>query len=116
MMFTNFSEYQVFIKPGRTDMRKAIVSLNEIIAYEMNLDIYSKSLFLFCSKNKKTIKIVYWDKNGFCIWQKKLEKEKFFWPKMKSEIDKISIQQLQWLLLGIDFNSGHKEINLSKIK
>jgi transposase len=61
MMFSDFSGYQVFIKPGRSDMRKAIVSLNEIIAYEMKLDIYSKSLFLFCSKNRKTIKIVYWE-------------------------------------------------------
>ena len=116
MMFINPISYQIFIKPGKTDMRKAIVSLNEIISYEMKRDIYSKSLFIFCSKNRKTIKIVYWDRNGFCMWQKKLEKEKFIWPKIQSEIDQINEEQLSWLLSGLDFTRGHKEINLSMIK
>jgi transposase len=67
MMFPDLKEYKIYIQPGKTDMRKAIKSLNEIIAYEMELDIYSKSIFIFCSKNRKTIKVVYWDKNGFCL-------------------------------------------------
>jgi transposase len=115
MIFPELQEYEIYIKPGKTDMRKAIVSLNEIIAYEMKKDIYSKSLFMFCSKNRKTIKIVYWDRNGFCMWQKKLEKEKFIWPKVKSEIDQISEEQLNWLLSGLDYNKAHKEIILSMI-
>jgi transposase len=56
------------------------------------------------------------DKNGFCMWQKKMEKEKFIWPKVKSEINKLSIEQLQWLLSGLDYTSGHKELKLSQIE
>jgi transposase len=116
MMFPDLKEYKIYIQPGKTDMRKAIKSLNEIIAYEMELDIYSKSIFIFCSKNRKTIKVVYWDKNGFCLWQKKLEKEKFYWPKIKAEVEKLSYDELQWLLSGFNYSIAHKEIKLSLIK
>ncbi|WP_083963614.1 IS66 family insertion sequence element accessory protein TnpB [Spirochaeta cellobiosiphila] len=43
----------------------------------MEKDPLSQSLFLFCGRNRKLIKVLYWDRNGFCLWQKRLERDKF---------------------------------------
>ena len=41
---------------------------------EMELDPFSGSLYVFCNQNRKLLKALYWDRNGFCLWQKRLER------------------------------------------
>ncbi len=69
-MFIDFSKYKYYLKPGTTDLRRAINGLSLMIQNDMSLNIFSKSLFLFCKKQRKLLKIVYWYETGFCIWQK----------------------------------------------
>lgn len=109
-MIIDFSKISFFVKPGFTDMRKQINGLSIIVDNEMNQNSGSGSLFLFCSKNKKTLKCIYWDKNGFCLWIKKLEQDKFPWPMTSKEAEEITFDQLKMLLDGIDFWKAHKEI------
>ena len=63
------------------------------------------------------IKILYWDRNGFCLWQKRLEKERFPWPETTAEVKEIQIRQLRWLLDGLDLSrtKGHRGLNYSII-
>jgi transposase len=42
---------------------------------ELNRDAYIADLFVFCNKSKDKLKILYWDKTGFALWQKRLEKK-----------------------------------------
>ena len=114
-MIINLKEYQFYLKPGITDMRKAIGGLTLLIQNEMKLSPFSKCMFLFCNRTGKNMKIVYWDKNGFCLWQKKLEKQKFPWPSTEQEAHEISFEQLKMLLSGIDFFKAHKELTYSKV-
>ena len=58
-------------------MIKAVNGLSIIVTDDMELDPFAESLFIFCNRNKKLIKALYWDRNGFCLWQKRLEKDKF---------------------------------------
>ena len=81
-MFLDLSKISIFVRPGSTDMRSQINGLSVLAEYEMKLDPGSGNLFMFCSKNRKNLKCIYWDKNGFCMFQKKLEKDKFPWPKV----------------------------------
>ena len=69
-MRINLNNVRIFIKPGRTDMRKQINGLSSIVENEFKQDPISGSLFLFCGRDRKNLKIIYWDKNGFCLWQK----------------------------------------------
>ena len=72
-MFPDFSQIRIFLRPGNTDMRKAINSLTVLVSEDMQGDPLSGSLYLFCNKQRKNMKVLYWDRNGFCLWQKKLE-------------------------------------------
>lgn len=50
-----FGEYDYYIKPGCTDLRKGALKLSLIVQDEMELNPFTKSIFMFCSKNRKTI-------------------------------------------------------------
>lgn len=58
------------------DMSKAINGLSVIASNEMEKDSLLGSLFLFCSRHREILKCLYLDKNGFCLWQKALERDK----------------------------------------
>ena len=74
-MFLQSSDLKVYLALGYTDMRKAINGLS-IIVEDLNLDPFSGHLFVFCNRRRKILKILYWDTNGFCLWQKRLEKDR----------------------------------------
>ena len=109
-MIIDLSKFSIYIKPGRTDMRKQANGLSIIADEEMELNLQAKNLFLFCSRDRKLIKCLYWDRNGFCLWQKRLEKNKYPWPDTEEAVKKITYEQLKMLLSGIDFFKAHKAI------
>jgi len=108
-------DYQFYLKPGITDLRKAINGLSLIVQNQMRLSPFSKCLFLFCNRTQKNLKILYWDRNGFCLWQKKLEKQNFPWPATTEQAREISYDQLRMLLAGIDFFKAHEELHYSRV-
>ena len=115
LMFSeNLHAYRIFVRPGATDMRKSIVTLGILVKEEMDMDPFSDSLFLFCAKNRKQIKILYWDKTGFCLWQKKLAKDKFPWPMSTDQALQLKKRQLSWLLSGVDFFKEHQKVNFNR--
>lgn len=114
-MIPNFSLIDIYVRPGRTDMRKQINGLSIITQDEMALNPGSGSLFLFCSRDRKMIKCIYWDRNGFCLWQKKLEKGTFPWPNTEEQARQISSEELNMLLSGIDFWHAHQNLYFEEI-
>ena len=94
----------ILIYNGRVDFRKSIDGLSTLVQDELVENPFSKTLFLFFSRNRKKIKILYWDKNGFCLWMKRLEKDKFKLPKhINAKSIVITQEQLEWLLGGYNF-------------
>jgi transposase len=93
-------------------MRKSIYTLGYLVSSEMNLDILGDSIFIFSNKRRDTLKILYWDGNGFCLWVKKLEKDRFPFPSDQIELNELSREKFIWLLRGIDFRREHKEFKL----
>ena len=114
-MLTLQSTTKVFLALGATDMRKAINGLSVIVSEQMELDIFSEHLFVFCNRNRTILKILYWDKNGFCLWQKRLEKDRFKWPETQKEVMDITSQELTWLIAGLNIHQAHKPLKYSMI-
>ena len=102
---------QVYIALGATDMRKSINGLSIIVEEELDLDLFTGNLFAFCNRSRDIVKILYWDQNGFCVWKKRLEKDKFRWPESEREVIKISRSALNWLLHGLDLSQAHRRLS-----
>jgi transposase len=111
------SHTRVFLAPGSTDMRKAIDGLSIMVEGSMDLDPFSGHLFVFCNRSQTIIKILYWERNGFCLWQKRLEKHRFKWPENEREVMEIGTRELSFLLEGLDFKtlSPHERLHYSTL-
>ena len=114
-MISDLSKVRIFVRPGFTDLRKAINGLSVMIAQEMDQDPLSGSLFLFCNKERRLLKILYWDLNGFCLWQKRLERHRFPWPQRVDEVLEIDYQKIVMLLQGVDFWNVHTKVEYKSV-
>jgi transposase len=109
-MTVDLSKAKIFLRPGYTDLRKAVNGLSICVEQEMRGEPFSGNIYLFCNKERKLIKAVWWDKTGFWLSQKRLEKEKYPWPETKEAVRELSGEELMMLLTGIDFFKAHKEL------
>jgi transposase len=115
MMFSP-SEVRVYVAVGSVDMRKNIDGLSMLVAREFNLDPFGGQLFVFGNRRRNMMKVLYWDRNGFCLWQKRLERDRFRWPESGTEILELEPRQLQWLLDGLDPRQvGHRRLHYQQI-
>jgi len=114
-MILDLKKTKIFIRPGSTDLRKAVNGLSAIIQEDIKQDPFSGSVFLFCNRERKLMKAVYWDKTGFWLSQKRLEKNRFPWPSDESEARELTKEELRMLLAGIDFFKAHKELFYKKV-
>ena len=114
-MLTLSSGIRVYLAIGNTDMRKAINGLSILVESRFSLDPFSGHLFVFTNRRKNILKILYWDRNGFCLWQKRLEKHRFRWPESFDTVVEIEGRELSWLLEGLDPRSvrGHDRLQFS---
>jgi len=100
----------VYLAIGNTDMRKSINGLSILVEQTLDQNPFSGDLFVFCNRQRRIIKILYWDRNGFCLWQKRLEKDRFQWPQSVEDVISIDQRQLQWLLSGLNIADAHRQL------
>jgi transposase len=105
----------IFVRPGVTDMRKQANGLSLVVEEYMDENPGSGSLYLFCNREKKLLKCLWWDRNGFWLFQKRLEKGRFPWPNTDEEARRISSDQLLMLLSGIDFWNAHQALEYQQM-
>ncbi len=103
-----------FIRPGVTDMRKSIGTLASLVENEIGVSPFSEDYFLFSNRQKNIVKILYWHLNGFALWTKRLEKDRFPWPNTETDLQEMSEQQILWLLSGIDTRKEHKRLEYTR--
>ena len=101
------------------DFRKAINGLSILVAEEMDLDPFSAHVFGFCNRRRDQVKLLVWERNGFVLWQKRLEKDRFPWPRSEeTKILAVTGRELNWLLDGIDVFrlKPHGELSFSAVR
>ena len=98
---------KIFLSNKPTDMRKSIDGLSGMVLETLKQKPDSENLYIFFNKAKDKLKILYWDRNGFILHYKKLEKGKFKIIRLDADIIEITEKQLAWLLAGLDFNLMH---------
>lgn len=91
----------VYIACGYTDMRKSIDGLAAMVQQQFQTDPFQPALFLFCGRRCDRIKALLWEGDGFLLMYKRLENERFQWPRNESELRPITWQQFRWLMEGL---------------
>jgi transposase len=106
---------RIFLKPGNTDLRKGAKGLTVMVQETLKLDPFSDAVYLFCNRERRLLKAVWWDRTGFWLIQKRLDKEKWPWPENGKEAREIQAEELKMLLRGIDFFSAHKTLSYKRV-
>jgi transposase len=92
------------------DMRKSFDSLQALVREHLELDAFAGHLFVFSSRRKDRVKIMYWDRDGLAIWSKRLEEGTYAVPfgDAGERRREITAQELGALLSGIDLSTANR--------
>ena len=98
------AEAPIYLHRDPVDFRKSINGLSVIMEEAMGLSPFDAGLFVFCNRRRDKLKVLYWDTTGFALWYKRLEKDKFKWPrKINASTVSLTHEQWDWLLRGLNF-------------
>ena len=109
-MTIDLSKARIFIRPGYTDLRKGINGLAVLVEEQMGGEPFSGNVYIFCNRERKLLKALWWERNGFWLSQKRLGQDWFPWPESEEEARELSAEELSMLLKGIDFFKAHKSL------
>jgi transposase len=109
-MFTLPSSVQVFVCLQPTDLRKSFDSLAAIVSGAVGKNPLSGHLFVFLNRNRDRVKILFWDRSGYCLYYKRLEAGTFRIP---SQYDTgtaaaMPLPELTLMLEGIDLSGARR--------
>ena len=98
---------RVYLCLNPCDMRRSFDGLHALVRDHLQLDPFAGHLYLFANKRRDRLKILYWDRDGFAIWAKRLEAGTYAMPcgEPGSQRLEISAGELGALLSGIDLSS-----------
>ncbi|UYR03759.1 IS66 family insertion sequence element accessory protein TnpB [Ralstonia pseudosolanacearum] len=94
----------VYLHRDAVDFRKSINGLAALVEQTMGLDPFAAAVYVFRNRRADRIKILGWDRNGFWLLFKRLEQDRFAWPR-QAAVATLSVEQLHWLLQGIDIEA-----------
>ena len=94
-------DIRIYIACGKTDMRKSIDGLSQLVSQNFKLDPFENALFIFCGGKRDRMKALLWEGDGFLLLYKRLEGGAFQWPRDSDEVREIGAQQYRWLIEGL---------------
>ena len=105
----------IYLARDPVDFRLGINGLSVLVEATLKFDPFSRNLFCFVNKRRNQIKVLYWQRSGFCLWLKRLEEERFKWPThlpapapadesavVRPPVVTLTEAQFLWLLEGLD--------------
>lgn len=95
---------KIFLCVTPTDMRKSFDSLAGLVHDVFDLDVFTGHLFVFRNREETKMKILYWDRDGYVIWHKRLEKGTFKLPTVAASCE-VDATAFMMLLRGVDAKS-----------
>jgi len=103
-MLTLDDSLKIYLSLDPMDMRKSINGLSICVLEDLAHNPQAQALYIFHNRARNKIKCLLWDRNGFVLIYKRLEKGRFqFAKELSGGVYELSHQQLTWLLAGFDF-------------
>ena len=109
---------QVFLYRDPVDMRKSIDGLSYLVHAELGRSPADRSLYVFLNRGRDKVKLLLWENNGFWLLYKRLESQRFAWPRwFEGESLVIAPEELGKLLDGVDLNAlrGHRPLQWREV-
>jgi transposase len=94
---------RIFVARGAVDLRKSFDALSAVVREVLEQDPLSGHLFVFLNRRRDRIKVLYWDRVGYCLFYKRLEEGSFRQP----ESEQIDARELMLVLEGMDERTVH---------
>jgi transposase len=101
---------RVYLCTSPCDMRRSFDGLHALVTDAMQLDAFAGHLFVFGNRRRDRVKILYWDRDGFAVWAKRLEEGTYAMPFAEDDQRRreITAQELGALLSGIDLSVARR--------
>lgn len=117
-MFYPEGQTRVYLYSGAVDMKNSFTGLYALTKQVLTEDPVSGHLFVFFNRKRDYVKVLYFDRSGFCLWSKRLERGRFKTPSGESKHE-VSYTELKMILEGIElknirrrkrFSMGEREV------
>lgn len=100
-MFRLDEGLRVYLHREPVDFRLSINGLAVLVEQALGLDPFACCAYVFSNRRRDRVKILGWERNGFWLLLKRLERDRFIWPALEA-VPVLTVEQLHWLLDGID--------------
>jgi transposase len=97
---------RVLVATRPVDFRKGPEGLTALVR-DAGADPFSGALYVFRSKRADRVKIVWWDGTGLCLFAKRLDEDRFRWPRIEDGVIRLTASQLMALIDGMDWTRVH---------
>lgn len=101
---------RLFVATSPTDLRKSFDGLSAVVQSELGMSPLRGDMFIFLNRRATQVRILFWDRDGFCVLCKRLEQGTF--RRVQSADGEASVEieaaELAMLLQGIDAQGVHK--------
>jgi transposase len=107
-MFRLDADLKVYVHREAVDFRKNITGLSALVEQELGLDPFARAVYVFRNRRADRVKLLLWERNGFWLLMKRLEADRFVWPRGTATVLELTAEQLHWLLDGMDLAAMRK--------
>ena len=113
-MFGLSPAVRVYLATVPADMRKSFDGLAALAQGVLKLDPFSGHLFVFANRRRDRLKILYWDRDGYAVWAKRLERGTFRIPAAADGRVEMTAADLAVLLAGIDLSTARRRVRYAR--
>ena len=90
---------EIFLYAEPADLRKSYDSLAALVREHLERNVLDGGLFVFLNARRNRIKLLYWDRDGLAIWQKRLERGTFIAPQRAADQASVALSPAELALL-----------------
>jgi len=106
---------RIWIAAGVTDLRRGMYGLAALVEGALGEKVYSGDVFVFRGRRGDLIKVLWSDRDGLCVFAKRLERGRFVWPQATSGTVHLTPAQLSMLLEGIDWRRPERTSQVLRV-
>lgn len=107
-MFFPESQVRIWLYARPTDMRKSFDGLCALVKTELQEEPLSGQLFVFINRKQTYMKVLYFDRSGYCLWAKRLEQGRFMYAPKRGQKQALDWTQFKLILEGIEVHNVHQ--------